>query len=119
MKRVTVLLTVLLVAASGTVAYCADLPAGPRVIADFADVKSVKLHGSQAEFARVPVDRGQGLQITTEPAAQYPSVEIEPVAGKWDLSGFGAVEMEVRNPQDAAVRVLLNVNNPGADGRNH
>ncbi|HKD37098.1 MAG TPA: hypothetical protein VKB78_09865, partial [Pirellulales bacterium] len=93
--------------------------AGPRVIVDFADSKGIKLHGSQAEFTQVPLDQGQGLRITTEAAAQYPSVQIEPVAGKWDLSGFDGVETEVRNLQDAAVRVLLSVNNPGADGRNH
>jgi endoglucanase len=104
--------------AFGRMTIAADAP-GPRVIVDFADSKGLTLNGSQARFERIPLDHGQGLRITTEAAAEYPSVQIEPNAGKWDLTGFDGVEMEVRNPQEVAVRVLLSVNNPGADGHNH
>ncbi|HEY2148312.1 MAG TPA: cellulase family glycosylhydrolase, partial [Pirellulales bacterium] len=104
--------------ALGRVTIAADIH-GLRVLVDFADSKGLTLNGSQARFEGIPLDHGQGLRITTEAAAEYPSVQIEPKAGKWDLTGFDGVETEVRNPQEVAVRVLLSVNNPGADGRNH
>ena len=97
--------------ALGRVTIAADIP-GLRVLVDFADSKGLTLNGSQARFDGMPLDHGQGLRITTEAAAEYPSVQIEPKAGKWDLTGFDGVEMEVRNPQEVAVRVLLSVNNP-------
>ena len=94
-------------------------PAKPRVVVDFEDAKSVTLRPMQAEAAQVPLDGGQALQITTQADASWPGVLIEPRAGVWDLSGFDAVEMDVRNPQDVPVRVLLSINNPGADGQRH
>jgi endoglucanase len=88
-----------------------------RVMADFEDAQAVTLKPAGAEATRVAVDGGQALQISTEAAAAYPGVVIEPREGKWDLRGFDRVEMDVHNPQDKAVRVLLSVNNPGADGQ--
>jgi aryl-phospho-beta-D-glucosidase BglC (GH1 family) len=89
----------------------------PRLLVDFGDARAVKLRPMQAQTIQAPWDGGHALQITTEAAASWPGVLIEPRAGKWNLSGFDAVEMDVRNPQDVAVRVLLSVNNPGADGQ--
>jgi endoglucanase len=43
-------------------------------------------------------------------------VLIEPKSARWDVRGYEPVLMDVYNPQDAPVRVLLSVNNPGADG---
>jgi aryl-phospho-beta-D-glucosidase BglC (GH1 family) len=95
----------------------AEKTISPRVLVDFEDAAAVKLQPAQAKAERVPVDGGHALQITTEAAASWPGVVIEPRAGKWDLSEFEAVEMDIRNPQDVAVRVLLSVNNPGANGQ--
>jgi endoglucanase len=46
-------------------------------------------------------------------------VNIIPREGKWDLAGFDRVEMGIVNPQDVPVRVLLSIDNPGSDGRQH
>ncbi len=88
-----------------------------RIIVDFEDAKAVTLTPAQSEIARISVEGGQALQITTETAASYPGVLIQPRQGKWDLSGFDRVEMDVHNPQDKPVRVLLSLHNPGADGQ--
>jgi endoglucanase len=88
----------------------------PQVLADFEDHQAVKLNPNEAEIRSVPVGGGHALEITTQAAASWPGVIIELNKGKWDLSRFDAVEMDVDNPQDAAVRVLLSINNPGADG---
>ncbi len=90
----------------------------PRTIVSFP-YRDGSLNGSRAKFSDVTIDGFHGLQIATEAGADYPAVEIKPEAGKWDLTGFEGVEMEVRNPEDVPVRVLLCINNPGADGRNH
>ncbi|MCE9604412.1 MAG: glycoside hydrolase family 5 protein [Planctomycetia bacterium] len=87
-------------------------------LVDFEDPRAIRLSSNQAESQIVKVAGGAALEIATMADAQYPSVRVEPVAGKWDLSGYEAVTAEVRNPEDAPLRVLLAVNNPGADGRN-
>ncbi len=89
----------------------------PQVLADFEDQQAVKIRADECEATRVPFGGGHALEIVTQAAASWPGVLIEPSQGKWDLSPFDAVEMDVTNPQDAAVRVLLSVNNPGVDGQ--
>ncbi len=91
----------------------------PLVLVDFENPQAVKLQPNEAEAKIVPLASGHALEITTQAAASWPGVLIEPGKGKWDLSPFDSVEMDVRNPQDAAVRVLLSVNNPGADGQHN
>jgi endoglucanase len=95
-----------------------DVPR-PRVIVDFGNPQSFTLHPDQAEAAIVAGKSGPVLQITTDAKASWPGVNIFPSEGKWDLAGFARVEMGVINPQDVPVKVLLNINNPGADGREH
>ena len=94
-----------------------DKPLAPRVLADLEDANAVTLRPHQAEVTRVPLGGGHALQITSEAVAPWPGVFVEPRGGKWDLHGFDAVEADVHNPQDVPVRVLLSINNPGADGR--
>ncbi|HEV3343463.1 MAG TPA: cellulase family glycosylhydrolase, partial [Pirellulales bacterium] len=93
--------------------------AEPRVLVDFRRSDPVKLRPDRAK-AEVTKDAvGSALAITTDADAAYPGVFIEPTEGKWDLSAFDGVEMDLRNPQPDSVRVLLSVNNAGADGREH
>lgn len=94
-------------------------PPKPRVLVDFENPQAVRLGANQAKATIVAADGGHALEIVTQAEADYPGVLIEPADGKWNLEGFDAVEMDVRNPQDVPVRVLLSINNPGADGRNH
>jgi aryl-phospho-beta-D-glucosidase BglC (GH1 family) len=98
--------------------------AAPRVLVDFRDPddgksRAAKLRGDRAEAERTKDDVGSALAVTTDADAPYPGVFIEPAQGKWDLSRFDGVEMELRNPQPDPVRVLLSINNPGANGREH
>jgi endoglucanase len=90
-----------------------------RVFVDFADPQTFTLQPEEAEAAVIPGKAGSALQITTEAKASWPGVNIFPRQGKWDLTGFDRVEMGVTNPQDVPIKVLLNINNPGADGREH
>ncbi len=100
------------------IAFGADSPA-PREVVNFNDSTAFRLRSNQAKADPITIDGRRSLQITTDATADWPEVVIEPRGAKWDLSGFDAVAMDVRNPQDVAVRVLLAINNPGADARQH
>ena len=102
----------------GTCLAAGSAPA-PRVLVDFHDQQTVKLRTAQAKTEVRRADAAPALQVKTDADAAYPGVYLEPRDGQWDLSGYDGVEMDVRNQQDVPVRVLLSVNNPGADGRNH
>lgn len=88
------------------------------VLVDFENAQAVKLAPNQSKANLVPVDGGTALEMVNDAAADYPNVRIEPTAGKWDLTGCEWVMADVRNPQDVPLRVLISVNNPGADGQN-
>ena len=97
----------------------AGKPTPPRVLVDFENPALVRVQPSESVAKIASTGGKQALQITTKAEAAYPSVLLVPQAGKWDLSGFEGVEMDVVNPQDCEVRVLLAINNPGADGAHH
>ena len=88
----------------------------PKVLADFEADQAVNIRADQCEAKIVRSDGGHALELATEAAASWPGVLLEPNSGKWDLSRFDAVAMDVVNLEDAPVRVLLSVNNPGAEG---
>jgi endoglucanase len=87
-------------------------------LVDFENPQAVRLAPNRAAGSIVKSGDGSALEIATE-AADFPSVRIEPAAGRWDITGNDFVAMDVRNPQDVPIRVLLSVNNPGADGNKH
>ncbi len=113
----TLVVTGLIVSALAGPDAMAKSATAPKVLADFEDAEAVKLRPNEARLQRVPLDGGHGLKIVTEAEAPWPGVLVEPREGKWDLSAYYAVKMDVHNPQDVPVRVLLSVNNPGADGQ--
>jgi aryl-phospho-beta-D-glucosidase BglC (GH1 family) len=88
----------------------------PKVIADFENQQAVKIRADQCRAKIVPSDGGHALEIVTQAAASWPGALVEPDSRKWDLSPFDAVAMDVANLEDVPVRVLLSVNNPGAEG---
>lgn len=93
-----------------------DEPSEPLLLVDFEIATSVKLTPNRVSIQEVTSEGGKALQIDARAQPSWPGVTITPATGKWNLSGFFAVEMDVINPQDESVRVLLSVNNPGADG---
>ena len=114
--RISLMILTVLVAAAGP-ARSADEPTAVRTLVDFEKADSVQLRASQATARPVAGENGQALEIVTEADAKWPSVTLTPREGKWDLSGYYAVEIDIANPEDKPVRVLLSVNNPGANGQ--
>jgi endoglucanase len=107
----------LVLTANISVAAAADSDVRPRMLVNFEDQGAVKLYAEQSEFHGVSVEDGHALEITTEATASWPGVRIVPSEGKWDLSKFDAVQMDVGNPQDVELKVLLSVDNPGSNGQ--
>lgn len=59
------------------------------------------------------------LRIQTGTKQEWPGVTIPAPQGAWDLSRFGEVRLEVRNPGTQPVSVHCRVDNAGADGTRH
>lgn len=87
-------------------------------LVDFDDAAKIKLVPYRARANIVKVEGGSALEMINDAGADYPNVRIEPTMGVWDLTGCEWVLADVQNPQDVPLRVLVSVNNPGADGQN-
>ncbi|MDF3128465.1 glycoside hydrolase family 16 protein [Kiritimatiellaeota bacterium B1221] len=95
-------------------------PAGDLPLIDFnqADVAEyVAENGAVRSF--VETEEGLILQMQLETARNYPGVAVYPREGRWDLSEYSGVEVEVENLSDVTVRVVLRVDNNGANGKEH
>lgn len=79
--------------------------------AGFDPAQRVEERGVKArlEEGRLVVDYG-----TDE---TWPGVYLLPPRGRWDLSSFESVQVDVTNLSDADARVLVRVDNPNPDGR--
>lgn len=102
---------------AGTLLTAGERARDPKVLADFNVEGAVKWDATAAEAVLVDADGGKALKIRTEADADYPSVFLRPPQGRWDLRAFDAVEIDIYNPQEKMVRVLLSLNNPGSDGQ--
>lgn len=89
-----------------------------KTLVDFKDSAAIRITPNQAAFEFTRPEGATWLDIKTSAAAQYPSVRIEPTAGPWNLEGYDCVTARIVNHEQVPLRVLLAVNNPGADGRN-
>lgn len=59
------------------------------------------------------------LHLTNETNTPWPGMDLKAPEGKWDLSAFGAVLVEVRNVGSTAGTLCCRVDNPGADGKSN
>jgi cyclic lactone autoinducer peptide len=103
-----------LCATLGTAAWATE----PLPLFDFAalDLATAAVpNGARAE--RADVDSQPGLRIAATPEdGKWPGVVLKAPAGKWDLSVYDAVEVDLRNPGAETVRFGVRVDNPEADG---
>lgn len=100
----------------------AALPAcwADQVLFDFeGDFDVSTITGTQATPSLVKVDGGTALRIKLGHTADWPGINLKPAQGKWDLSRFEAVALDVHNLDNYDVVVSCRVDNPGADGTNN
>lgn len=73
----------------------------------------------QESDAKVAVTANGTLSIRTGHETPWPGVTLKASDGKWDLSIYETIAMEVRNPTNLEITVFCRVDNPGADGAEH
>jgi hypothetical protein len=81
---------------------------------DFAAVEARSVAVSPAT-----VGDGTALRMDTRHDQDWPGITLPAPGGKWDLSPFARVEVDVRNAGTNQASVSLRVDNPGADGARH
>ncbi|WFB37074.1 family 16 glycosylhydrolase [Kiritimatiellota bacterium B12222] len=101
----------------------ACMAADPLPDLDFFDLNDPEaaryIKGKDAKVSLVETNAGKELQIVLDPAKSYPGAAIYPSTGRWDLSKYSGVEIEVENLSDATLQVHLRVDNAGANGKDH
>ncbi|MBN1817606.1 MAG: hypothetical protein JW828_09600, partial [Sedimentisphaerales bacterium] len=60
-----------------------------------------------------------GITVQTGHEKPWPGVTIKAAGGKWDLSPFSYLQMEVRNVCQRKATIHCRVDNPGANGVDH
>jgi endoglucanase len=96
-----------------------DQVAASRVVVGFEDTAHLKFEKRGLNHRVVTVGDGKALEISGAAGRGYPAVALKSTPGPWDLGEYDVVLMDVENLADTPVRVLLSLNNPGADGRRH
>ncbi len=92
----------------------------PLVMFDFEDAGVLRLASVNADAKFGLVDAaggGKALRIETGHREPWPGITIKAPKGKWDLSTYRRVKMDVRNLGAGSATVCLRVDNPGADGQ--
>ncbi|MHC4506467.1 MAG: beta-agarase, partial [Planctomycetota bacterium] len=97
--------------------------AGELMLFDFGEgfeVGRVEKRDVKAEL--VPNEKGAGgpktwLRIESGHGTDWPGLTLKAPKGKWDLSRYAHVALDVRNVGGNKVTVYCRVDNPGADGR--
>jgi len=93
------------------------LQAEQQVLFDFN--KSFDLDTVITNDARITFSDGGTLRIKTGTKQNWPGITLKAPAGKWDLSKYEYITVDVKNIDTKPVRVYCRVDNPGADGSNN
>jgi hypothetical protein len=108
-------LSLLVTCVAGSAAPSPQAP--PVVLFDFSagfDVESVPA----TDAAICWTDDGR-LTLLTRHKHPWPGIVLAAPEGKWDLSQYGHLALDVKNTGTNRVAVRCRVDNPGADGRRH
>jgi len=77
------------------------------------DLGQVRAHSAQV--ALVSEGEARALRVTTDPAAEWPSIELPAPGGHWDLSPFLRVLIELQNLGQEEVTVSCRLDSPGTE----
>jgi hypothetical protein len=67
--------------------------------------------------ANVTLSEDRALRVETGHTNRWPGITLKAPAGRWDLSKYEYVSIDIKNQGTKAVTVSCRVDNPGADGR--
>ncbi|UCD49862.1 MAG: beta-galactosidase, partial [Phycisphaerales bacterium] len=89
----------------------------PLLLCDFGP--EFKAESVATSDAQATVTEGGALRVQTGHEAPWPGVTLKAPDGKWDLSPYETIAMEITNRGKESIAVNCRVDNPGADGTNH
>ena len=112
------LIVIAVSAVSAPLSLAAEPEPTTKTLIDFKDFNAVKLTPNQTAYGMKSIGGVNSIYLQTSADAEYPSLRLESTAGSWNLSGYDFVTARIVNEEQVPLRVLLAVNNPGADGRN-
>jgi len=69
--------------------------------------------------AKVNLSQDGTLRIETGTKQNWPGITLKAPKGKWDLSKYEYISVDIKNIDTKPVTVSCRVDNPGADGRNN
>jgi hypothetical protein len=78
-----------------------------------------KTDGLAANDAKTTLTQTQTLAIRTGHAQPWPGVTLKAPEGKWDLSAYQTILLDVTNRGNNKITVNCRVDNPGANGADH
>jgi len=103
-----------MVVSSWSVKLCAGEQSQSEVLFDFG--KSFDAGSVVTTDAKVARIEAGGLRVETGHEQQWPGITLKALTGKWDLSKYEYVAVDVRNTGNESVSVSCRIDNPGADG---
>ncbi len=86
----------------------------PRVLLEFKPGSTMS--GIETTDAKATITDTGTLRVETGQKAQWPGVTLKAPQGKWDLSPYEYISLDVTNRGKNKVTVSCRVDNPGADG---
>ncbi len=91
--------------------------AEPQILFDFGPGFDVKVIGTTD--AKAAVTKAGTLRVEAGHTAPWPGVALKAPQGRWDLSPYEYITLEIANRGKERVTVRCRADNPGADGTNH
>ena len=64
-------------------------------------------------------DGSHAIQVIAKAGQSWPGITIRAPEGRWDLSRFSHLSVDLRNVDDHDIDIYVRVDNPGANGRDH
>ena len=109
------LFTIIIIFISGVNVVSASQRNTSLVLFDFRE--NFDIDSVVTSDAKVTLSKNRALEVKTGHEKQWPGVTLKAPMGKWDLSKYEYVSLDIRSFGTKPVTVSCRVDNPGADGR--
>lgn len=87
----------------------------PLVLFDFG--QSFDIGAVTVTDAEISLSQAKTLRVQTHHKELWPGITLKAPAGKWDLSKYEYISIDVKNLCDQPITIHCRVDNPGADGK--
>jgi hypothetical protein len=89
-------------------------PGTDMVLADYE--KGFDLTRVSTTDARIAQEAGHGIRVTTGHMQDWPGITLSAPAGRWDLTPYAQVVLQLKNVGTNPVTVSCRIDNPGGNG---